>query len=240
MKIITFKDPAHVHRALAEQIIDAVKQRPNLVLGLSTGSTPLGTYAELVEDHQVNGTDYGQVITFNLDEYEGLDPKDPKSYRQFMNQHLFDHLNINPKNTHVPVGTGDLEKECQKYEDSIKSAGGIDIQLLGIGINGHIGFNEPGTPFDTYTHVAELLEETILSNAKFFESPDQVPTRAITMGIKSILQAKKIFLIALGLSKADVIKGMVAGPISESLPASVLQTHGDVTLFLDEEADSLL
>ncbi|MEX2565630.1 MAG: glucosamine-6-phosphate deaminase [Cyclobacteriaceae bacterium] len=240
MKINTFKDPIQVHRAVAKEIIEAIQQRPNLVLGLSTGSTPLGTYAELVKDHQENGTDYGQVITFNLDEYEGLDPNDPKSYRHFMNQHLFGHLNINQKNTHVPLGTGDIEKECRDYEDRIKSAEGIDIQLLGIGINGHIGFNEPGTSFDTYTHAAELSEDTILANSKFFESPNQVPTRAITMGIKSILQAKRIFLIALGLSKAQVIKGMVSGPVSESLPASVLQNHADVTLFLNEEAASLL
>ena len=240
MKVHTYKNSENMHRAVSQAIIDAVIRCPNLVLGLSTGNSPLGTYANLIKDHQENGTDYSKVVTFNLDEYAGLEEDDPNSYRYFMNQHLFDHLNIPLANTHVPVGTGDLEAVCAEYESKIRKAGGIDLQLLGIGVNGHIGFNEPGTPFDSKTHVAQLSEETIVANARFFPTENHVPSQAVTMGIDSIYQARKIILMAMGASKAPAISEMLNGPVSTALPASILQRHKDVVLYLDEGAASLI
>lgn len=240
MKVLTYKNSENVHFAVSQAIIGAVTQRPNVVLGLSTGNSPLGTYANLIKDHRENGTDYSDVVTFNLDEYAGLKEDDSNSYRYFMNQHLFNHLNIPFARTHVPAGTGDLEKVCADYESKIVKAGGIDLQLLGIGVNGHIGFNEPGTPFNTKTHVAQLSEETIAANARFFKDQSAVPTQAVTMGIDTILQAEKIFLMALGVTKAPAISQMLNGPVTTQLPASILQRHKNVVLFLDEGAASLI
>lgn len=240
MQIQIFQDKESLHRAVAQMFIDAVKAKPNIVLGLATGSSPLETYEIMIKDHQVNRTDYSEVITFNLDEYIGLDGSHPQSYRYFMNTSLFKGLNIPLAQTNVPNGTGDANESCEAYEAKIASAGGIDLQLLGVGTNGHIGFNEPGTPFETRTHVNELMQETIDGNARFFESAASVPKNAITMGIQSIMDAKKIALIAYGSKKAAPIRDMVNGPVTESMPASILQKHQNVTLFLDEEAAALL
>ncbi|EPR69687.1 glucosamine-6-phosphate deaminase [Cyclobacterium qasimii] len=177
MQIQIFQDEESLHRAVAKELIEAVKTKPNTVLGLSTGSSPLGTYANMIKDHQVSGTDYSDVVTFNLDEYVGLDGTHSQSYRYFMNTSLLNHLNIPLNQTNVPNGTGDLKEACESYEAKIVSAGGIDLQLLGIGTNGHIGFNEPGTAFDTRTHVTQLLQETIDGNARFFDSAADVPKR---------------------------------------------------------------
>ncbi|MFC4872234.1 glucosamine-6-phosphate deaminase [Negadavirga shengliensis] len=240
MQIVTHKNSEKVYEAVTKEITEATKSNPHIVLGLATGSTPVGIYARMVKEHRSGGTDYSNVTTFNLDEYEGLAGNHPSSYRYFMNDHLFNHLNILLKNTHVPAGTGDLAAACEEYEKAIEKAGGIDIQLLGIGANGHIGFNEPDTPFDTKTHIAYLAEETIQSNAKFFADGQSVPSRAVTMGISTIMKAKRIILVALGKSKAEAVQKTVAGPVTERHPASVLQRHPHVTLYLDEDAASLL
>ena len=240
MQIQIFQDKESLHRAAAKELIDTVKTNPNIVLGLSTGSSPLETYDNMIKDHQTSGTDYAGVVTFNLDEYVGLDVSHPQSYRHFMNSSLLNHLNIPLNQTNVPDGIGDLKEACEAYEAKIDSAGGIDLQLLGIGTNGHIGFNEPGTAFDTRTHVTQLLPETIDGNAGFFQSAANVPKEAVTMGIQTIMEVKKIILIAYGSKKAAAIREMVNGPVTESMPASILQKHKNVTLFLDEEAAALL
>ena len=240
MQIQIFQDEERLHHAVAQTLIDAVKANPKVVLGLATGSSPLETYNNMMVDHQKNGTDYSGVVTFNLDEYVGLEGTHPQSYRYFMNTSLFNGLNIPLSQTNVPDGTGDLKEVCETYEAKIAKAGGIDLQLLGIGTNGHIGFNEPGTSFDTRTHITELLQETIDGNARFFESAASVPKKAVTMGIQTIMDVKKVILIAYGSKKAAAIRDMVNGPVTESMPASILQKHQDVTLFLDEEAAALL
>ncbi|AKP50645.1 glucosamine-6-phosphate deaminase [Cyclobacterium amurskyense] len=240
MQIQIFQDEKSLHHAVAQTLIDAVKANPKVVLGLATGSSPLETYNNMMVDHLKNGTDYSAVVTFNLDEYVGLEGTHTQSYRYFMNTSLFNGLNIPLSQTNVPDGTGDLKEVCETYEAKIAKAGGIDLQLLGIGTNGHIGFNEPGTSFDTRTHITELLQETIDGNARFFESAASVPKKAVTMGIQTIMDVKRVILIAYGSKKAAAIRDMVNGPVTESMPASILQKHQDVTLFLDEEAAALL
>jgi glucosamine-6-phosphate deaminase len=240
MQIQIFQDEESLHHAVAQTLIDAVKANPKVVLGLATGSSPLETYNNMMVDHLKNGTDYSGVVTFNLDEYVGLEGTHTQSYRYFMNTSLFNGLNIPLSQTNVPDGTGDLKEVCETYEAKIAKAGGIDLQLLGIGTNGHIGFNEPGTSFDTRTHITELLQETIDGNARFFESAASVPKKAVTMGIQTIMDVKRVILIAYGSKKAVAIRDMVNGPVTESMPASILQKHQDVTLFLDEEAAALL
>ncbi|MFO7823798.1 MAG: glucosamine-6-phosphate deaminase [Cyclobacterium sp.] len=240
MQINIFQSSQTLHQAVADEIIETVKSKSDSVLGLSTGSSPVETYKLLVKDHKENATDYRRIVTFNLDEYVGLEGDHPQSYRYFMNTHLFNQLNIPLAQTHVPLGVGDLEQNCKAYESQILAAGGIDLQLLGLGTNGHIGFNEPGTPFSSSTHVTPLLKETIEANSRFFGAREEVPTQALTMGIKTIMEARKIILLAYGSHKAAAIRDMVNGPVSDALPASILQNHGDVTLFLDEEAASLL
>lgn len=224
----------------AKIVYGQIMRKPNSVLGLATGSTPLGVYKLLVEYHN-RGMDFSRVTTFNLDEYVGLGPDHPQSYRRYMHEHLFSKVNINPERTFIPNGLAeDLEAECRRYDELIRQAGGIDLQILGIGTNGHIGFNEPGTEFGSTTHVVDLAESTIRDNARFFESIDQVPTRAISMGIKSIMQAKEIILMASGGSKADAIYAAVHGPVTTAVPASVLQLHPSVTLVVDQAAASKL
>jgi glucosamine-6-phosphate deaminase len=240
MQIKQFDSVKELTTAVAKEITDAVKANPKLVLGLSTGSSPIEVYKAMVRDHNENRTSYKGVTTFNLDEYVGLEPSDKNSYRHFMNEQLFDHIDIPREQTHVPVGIGDVEENCKQYEEKIRTAGGIQLQLLGIGTNGHIAFNEPGTSFESMTHIEQLTEDTVNSNVKFFEHEDQVPRQAITMGIQSILNCKRIILMAYGSQKAKVVKEMVEGPVSPAVPASILQTHGDVTLFLDNEAAALL
>lgn len=240
MTITTFSKVEDLNSAVADLLIKAVRVNPGIVLGLSTGNSPIGVYKLLIEDHLKNKTSYKSVTAFNLDEYEGLDGSSKQSYRFFMDKYLFSQLDIDKSNTHVPSGMGDLEDGCRKYDEMIKKIGGIDIQLIGIGRNGHIAFNEPGTPFDCRTHIAHLSEETIDANSKYFLSKDDIPKHAVTMGIQSIMEAKHVVMVAFGKSKAEAIKGMIEGPINTGLPASVLQNHPHVSVFLDHEAGSLL
>lgn len=211
------------------------------VLGLCTGSTPVGMYKELSAMHQKQGLDFSRVITFNLDEYYGLAPDNIQSYHYFMKKNLFDHVNIKQENIHIPDGlAADIEAECDRYEEAIQKAGGIDLQVLGIGRNGHIGFNEPAAKFSAATFLTELDEDTIKANARFFASPGEVPTCAITMGIKTIMQAKKILLLANGPEKAEAVRNAVKGDIDPYVPASILQLHSDCTFIIDREAAKYL
>lgn len=211
------------------------------VLGLATGSSPLGLYARMVDDHKKNGTSYKDIKTFNLDEYVGLPITHPESYYAFMHTNLFNHIDIPEENTHVPSGLGeDLEGQALAYDKMIEE-NPIDIQVLGIGSDGHIAFNEPGTPFDSITHVTDLLEPTIKDNARFFDfDMNKVPHQAVTQGIATIMRAKKIILIATGENKAEAVKAMVEGEIQEACPASILQKHDNVVVVVDESAAKLL
>jgi len=239
MKIIEVESYEDMSRRAADIIKGVVCSKPNAVLGLATGSTPEGVYRCLIEDYKKGLIDFSNVTSFNLDEYEGLDGNNPNSYRYYMDHKLFNHINIHKERTFVPNGRAEnLEKECKEYDEKISLAGGIDLQLLGIGSNGHIGFNEPGDMLIPSTHVTELTQETIEANSRFFPSLDQVPRRAVTMGMGSILKARKILLLASGKNKADAIARLLQGEISTSLPASMLHMHRDVTLIVDKEAAS--
>lgn len=240
MTITTFSSIEELTSTASALLIEAVRYNPKTVLGLSTGNSPIGVYEKLIQDYIKNGTSYKLVTTFNLDEYAGLDPSSEQSYRYFMDKHLFDHLDIDKSNTHVPSGLGDLEDNCQMYDEKVKNAGGIAIQLIGIGTNGHIAFNEPGTTFESTTHIAELSKETIAANSKYFRSDKDIPKRAITMGIQSIMEAEQVILVAFGKNKAKAISRMVNGPITTELPASILQKHPNVTVLLDGDAAALL
>ena len=215
--------------------------KPGKVLGLATGSTPLGLYKRMVEDHKTNGTSYKEIKSFNLDEYVGLPLTHPESYYAFMHRNLFDHIDIIESNTHVPSGLGeDLDLQAKKYDEMIDNCP-VDIQLLGIGSDGHIAFNEPGTPFDIGTHVTDLAESTIKDNCRFFDNDiNKVPKQAVTQGIGTIMKAKNILLIATGENKANAIKAMLEGPIDVKCPASILQKHSDVIVIVDKAAASLL
>ncbi|MBP5404585.1 MAG: glucosamine-6-phosphate deaminase [Clostridia bacterium] len=240
MKIIVTKDYETLSEKAAEIMISVVRENPNAVLGLATGSTPIGLYRLMAEDHQKNGTSYKNVRAVNLDEYLGLPPTNDQSYRYFMRTNLFDHLDIDLSETHIEDGLAkDEAAECARYDALLRNLP-RDIQLLGIGANGHIAFNEPGTPFETETHVVSLTENTIAMNARFFKSEDEVPRRAFTMGPKSIMEAKKILILAVGENKARAVREMAEGPVSPSLPASILRLHPDCTLIADEAAASLL
>ena len=237
MKIYCGKDYYHASRLAANIISAQVIMKPDCVLGLATGSTPIGTYEQLVRWYEKGDLDFAAVHSVNLDEYRGLSAQDEQSYRYFMNSHLFDHVNIDKKNTYVPDGTKeDADKACSDYDAIIRSLGGIDLQLLGLGHNGHIGFNEPGGAFEKETHCVKLSQSTIEANARFFHSADQVPKEAYTMGIKSIMQAKKIVVIVCGESKREIVKKAFFGEITPEVPASVLQLHNDVILVGDEAA----
>ncbi|WP_282141226.1 glucosamine-6-phosphate deaminase [Cytobacillus oceanisediminis] len=241
MKIIRTADYNDMSQKAAQLMIEKIRQQPDLTLGLATGSTPKGVYAELIKDHQKNGTSYEKITTINLDEYIGLPPSDPNSYRHFMNSELFDHLDIRLENTHLPKGAAeDIPQECERYEQLIKDLADIDLQLLGIGRNGHIGFNEPGTSFQSRTHVVDLAESTRKANARFFNSIEDVPAQAITMGIASILDSREIILLASGSAKAEAIRQLVYGEPDEQFPASALKLHENVTIIADEEALSLV
>lgn len=214
--------------------------KPNAVLGLATGSSPVGLYQEMIKDHKENGTSYAEIKTFNLDEYANLPKEHQESYYTFMHRNLFDHIDIKEENVHVPNGNGDLEANCKDYEAMIDKSP-VDIQLLGIGANGHIGFNEPGTSFESLTHVTDLTEQTRKDNARFFDPlNEEVPTQACTMGLKTIMKAKKILLVANGENKAKAIKGLLEGEVTEDLPASILQKHHDVVVIIDKAAGKLL
>lgn len=226
-------------KKVSQEIIDLINDKKNCVLGLATGSTPEGVYALLVEAYKQGKVSFKDVTTFNLDEYVGLADSHPQSYRYFMNNHLFLHVDINLDKTHVPGNKGD-ENDLSVYDENIKKHGGIDLQLLGIGSNGHIAFNEPGTPFDSKTHIVTLKESTIKDNSRFFNSIDEVPTSSITMGLDSIMNAKKIILMAFGKNKAEAICKMFTKDANVDLPASILQKHDNVTIYCDEEAASLL
>ena len=237
MKIYKAKDYKDMSRKAANIISAQVIMKPNCVLGLATGSTPIGTYDQLVEWYKKGDLDFSEVTTVNLDEYKGLPCSNDQSYYYFMHQHLFDHVNINLDRTNVPNGMEEnSEKECKRYEELIHSVGGVDLQLLGLGHNGHIGFNEPGAAFEKETHCVDLTESTIEANKRFFDSINDVPRQAYTMGIKTIMRAKKILIIVNGAAKADIVERAFFGPITPEVPASILQMHNDVTLVGDEEA----
>lgn len=237
MRVYCAADYYHVSRVAANIISAQVIMKPDCVLGLATGSTPVGTYEQLIRWYEKGDLDFSQVHSINLDEYRGLSPENDQSYRYFMNKHLFDSINIDKKNTFVPDGMEpNKEKACRDYDEIIRSHGGIDMQILGLGHNGHIGFNEPGSAFGKETHCVQLTESTISANARFFASADEVPREAYTMGIKSIMQAKKIVVIVSGESKKEIVKRAFTGPITPEVPASVLQLHNDVILVGDEAA----
>lgn len=235
MRVYCAADYYHASRVAANIISAQVIMKPDCVLGLATGSTPIGTYEQLIRWYEKGDLDFSQVHSINLDEYRGLSPENDQSYRYFMNTHLFDKINIDKKNTYVPDGLEpDKEKACRDYEEIIHAHGGVDLQILGLGHNGHIGFNEPGSVFEKETHCVALTENTRQANARFFASMDEVPTEAYTMGIKSIMQAKKIMVIVSGESKREIVKKAFHGPITPEVPASVLQLHSDVILVGDE------
>ena len=237
MRIYQAHDYNDLSRKAANIISAQIIMKPDAVLGLATGSSPVGTYQQLIEWYRKGDLDFCEAKSVNLDEYKGLGPEDEQSYSHFMHVHFFDHINIRPENTCIPNGLEtDEEKECQRYNKVIASCGGIDLQLLGIGCNGHIGFNEPGIAFDKETHCVALSENTINANARFFASRDDVPKFAYSMGIKSIMQAKKILLIAAGENKAQALYQSICGPITPSVPSSILQLHNNVTIIADEAA----
>ena len=237
MRIIVTKDYEDMSKKAAAIIAAQVAEKPDCVLGLATGSTPIGTYKNLVEWYENGSLDFSQVRTVNLDEYRGLPRDNDQSYYYFMHDNLFNHVNIDEANTNVPDGTNpDADAECARYEALIASYGGQDLQLLGLGHNGHIGFNEPADAFDKTTHCVDLTESTIEANKRFFASADDVPRQAYTMGIGTIMQAKKILIIVSGEDKADILKEVLYGPITPEVPASILQLHNDVTIVADEAA----
>lgn len=242
MKLIIEKDYEALSQAAAKIIADVIRKKPDAVLGLATGSTPLGTYKELIRMHREEGLDFSRVVTYNLDEYRGLSPDNPQSYHYFMFENLFKHINIDPKNVHIPDGRAeDVDTYCVRYDEAIAEAGGIDVQILGIGVNGHIGFNEPGEELMLNTHLTDLAESTIEANSRFFERKEDVPTQAITMGIGAIMKAKKILLLASGVGKADIMAELLKKPIiTTKNPSSILNLHGDATVILDREAASKL
>jgi glucosamine-6-phosphate deaminase len=241
MKVIVAKNYEEMSKIAAKEIAKLLYVKPEAVLGLATGSTPEGVYKELIELNKLNRADFSKVTSYNLDEYKGLKGDHQQSYRYFMDTNLFNHVNIDKSRTHVPSGiTEDYDKECREYDEAIENAGGIDLQLLGIGTNGHIGFNEPSDFLNLNTHVTELTEDTIKANSRFFDSIEEVPTEAITMGLGSIMKAKKIILLASGLKKAEIIAKLVEDKISTRVPASMLQVHQNVLVVVDQEAGSML
>lgn len=241
MKIIKAKDYKDMSRKAANIISAQIIIKPNCVLGLATGSTPIGTYDQLVEWYNKGDLDFSEVTTVNLDEYKGLTRENDQSYYYFMKDKLFSRVNVNKDRTFLPDGMEpDSDKACRDYNEIIASVGGVDLQLLGLGHNGHIGFNEPGTTFEAETHCVDLTESTIKANQRFFASMDEVPKQAYTMGIKTIMQAKKILIVISGEDKAEIVKEAFFGPITPKVQASVLQLHNDVIVVADEAALSLV
>ncbi|SDB82231.1 glucosamine-6-phosphate deaminase [Pelagirhabdus alkalitolerans] len=241
MHIIKVKDYTEMSRYAAQHVIKTIEDHDEPVLGLATGSTPEGMYNYLIEAYQKQKVSFENVTTFNLDEYIGVPATDENSYHYFMEHQLFKHIDVDPNHTHLPDGnTDDPQKECLDYEKALEDAGNIDLQVLGLGLNGHIGFNEPGTPFSSRTHVIELDESTRKANARFFDRKEDVPTHAITMGIDSIMDSKEIILMVSGEKKKEAVKQLVDGDISESFPASVLKKHPNVTLIVDHPAAELI
>ncbi len=241
MKIIKAKDYNDMSRKAANIISAQVIMKPNCVLGLATGSTPIGTYAQLVEWYRKGDLDFSEVTTVNLDEYKGLTRDNEQSYYYFMNDNLFSKVNIKPENTFLPDGMEqDSNKACSDYNKVIENVGGVDLQLLGLGHNGHIGFNEPGMAFEAETHCVNLTQTTMKANQRFFASMEEVPKQAYTMGIKTIMQARKILVVVSGEDKAAIVKKAFFGSITPTVQASVLQLHNDVTIVADEAALSLI
>lgn len=241
MVVRTYASTEAIGAAAASLFSACVISKPDAVLGLATGSTPIPTYQKMAELYKMGAVDYASVTTFNLDEYVGLTHEHEQSYYYFMMENLFSHINVPKESIHVLSGTAaDPVKECADYEKMIDAAGGIDLQILGIGRNGHIAFNEPADDFAPVTHVVELTPSTIEANTRFFSSSDEVPKKALSMGIGSIMKAKAIVIIATGKDKAEAVKAMVSGPVTPACPASVLQLHPNVVVMLDEEAASLL
>ena len=241
MKVYIGKNYEEMSRIAANVLSAQVMMKPDCVLGLATGSTPIGTYKVLIERCAQGDLDFSQVKSINLDEYVGLSGEHDQSYRYFMNNNLFNHINIDKANTNVPNGLAeDVDAECARYNDVINTLGPIDIQVLGMGHNGHIGFNEPDDYFPLETHKVDLAQSTIDANARFFASADEVPRQALTMGIKTIMQAKKVLVVVSGKDKAEIVKKAFTGPVTPQVPASILQMHSDVILVADEAAASLL
>jgi glucosamine-6-phosphate deaminase len=238
MLVILKRDDEEISRQAAQLIASAVHKKPALVLGLATGSTMVGVYKHLVALSKQGALDFSRVVTFNLDEYLGLPAAHPRSFHHFMHENLFAHVNVNPGNIHIPDGTirGNYDQYCASYEDAIRNAGGIDLQLLGIGRNGHIGFNEPTSSLASRTRLKVLSQETMDDNAKFFSSAEESPRCAITMGIGTILEARKILLLAAGTPKAAAVAKSIEGPITSAVSASALQLHPDVTFIIDDAA----
>jgi len=241
MRFIATEDYAQMSRAAANLISAQVIMKPNCVLGLATGSTPVGAYEQLIDMYKKGDLDFSNVTTVNLDEYKGLSGDHDQSYRYFMNTNLFNSINIDKARTFVPDGLEpDSAKACADYNKVIADCGQVDLQLLGLGLNGHIGFNEPSDSFEKETHCVDLTESTIQANSRFFESIDMVPTQAYTMGIQTIMRAKKIVLVVNGEGKAQIVKDAFFGPITPNVPASILQLHDDVVIVGDAGAFSLI
>ena len=241
MKIIVTKNYDELSKVAANEMASVVNKNPKAILGLATGGSPIGMYKELIRMNKEGEIDFSNVTTVNLDEYVGLSGDHPQSYRHFMNENLFNHINIDKKNTYVPNGLAEnIEEECKSYDNKIADLGGTDIQLLGVGNNGHIAFNEPDEDLVSGTHLTGLTQDTIEANARFFKSIDEVPKTAITMGLGGIMKSKKIIVIASGESKAEAVRAMVNGKISTNMPASMLQMHRDVIVIVDEAAAKLL
>lgn len=237
MRIIKAKDYDDLSRKAANIISAQVLLKPDCVLGLATGSTPIGTYKQLIEWYEKGDLDFSAAKSVNLDEYRGLTKDNDQSYYYFMYNNLFKHININMENTNVPDGTEpDSEKECSRYENVIEAYGGVDLQLLGLGHNGHIGFNEPDKDFPRTTHCVDLTQSTIEANKRFFASVDDVPKQAYTMGIGTIMKAHKILLVVSGADKAQILHDVLCGPVTPEVPASILQLHSDVIVVADEAA----
>lgn len=241
MQIVIVKDYKDMSKEAAEIVKAQINDKANSVCGFATGDTPKGMYRELVELYNNRNIDFADIKAFNLDEYYGLAKENPQSYHYYMTENLFDHVNIKKENINIPNGMAkSIEKECEEYERKIQRAGGIDLQILGIGRNGHIGFNEPDLKFEAKTHFVELDEDTIKANSRFFDSTQEVPTKAISMGIKTIMQARKIMLLASGKEKREAIYKAIKGEITPKIPASVLQLHPNIIVIVDKETASLL
>jgi glucosamine-6-phosphate deaminase len=241
VRVIIEPDAEAAGRRAAKFVAELVRKKPHCVLGLATGSTPLTTYHELIRLHKDEGLDFSQVTTFNLDEYVGLSSIHPQSYRQFMQINLLEHINIDPNRTNIPDGRAlDFEAHCRQYEQRIKDAGGIDLQILGVGSDGHIAFNEPGSSLGSRTRLKTLATETIRDNARFFGGEDKVPRLAVTMGVGTILESKRCILLAFGPHKAAAVRDSVEGPVTAQVTASALQLHREVIGIFDEAAARLL
>lgn len=241
MLVIVKENYDEMSKEAAGLVADRIRRKPNLVLGLATGSTPIGLYKELIRLHKNEGLDFSKVITFNLDEYIGLPPNHDQSYRYFMDTNLFNHINVQKSNIHLPDGMAkDIDAFCDWYEEQIKKYGGIDLQILGIGTNGHIAFNEPGSSLGSRTRIKTLTEQTVKDNARFFEKLDDVPKFAITMGVGTIMDAKELILLANKANKADAVKAAVEGPITAMSPASIIQMHRKAFVIIDKDAASKL